>query len=108
MEKIYYKSIEEINSFTKYGDTFTKVFGNDEKHIYVFKRGIDYEVVQGVKHKNPDGNIVYVYPSNEQFGVYGYYISGYVKNNALERIIFRLSQFDEEVADEFKNKNIIL
>ena len=35
-----------------------------------------YEVVVGVKAKQPDGSTVYVYPSSSQFGVNGWYICG--------------------------------
>ena len=36
-------------------------------------KDMGYEVVKGVKRMNPDGSIVYVYPVDEQFGVYGFY-----------------------------------
>ena len=35
-----------------------------------------YEIVKPVKKKNPDGNIVYTYPSSEEFGRYGWFYIG--------------------------------
>ena len=102
--KIFYPDIKEQNEFKKYGEQFRKIFADDEKHIYVFSRNnTDYEVIQGVKKKNPDGNIVYAYPSSEQFGSYGYYITGRNKDYAYDRICYRLEGFDEDVCKEFKN-----
>lgn len=60
---------------------------DEENHIYVYERYYHktdlmyiYEIVRGVRHKNPDGNIVYLYPSSEQFGSYGYTIPAKLKD----------------------------
>ena len=111
--KIYHQELKENNNFEKFGEQFTKIFGNDEKHIYIYKRNknnkiFSYEVIKGVKHKNPDGNYVYAYPSSEQFGTYGFYIMGGNKNYALKRICYHLNDFDADVCNEFKNSNIVL
>lgn len=66
----------------------------DEEHrIYVYERYYQktdlmyaYEIVRGIKHKNPDGNIVYLYPSSEQFGKYGYFIPAKSKNRIPEYV----------------------
>lgn len=94
------KDIRDLSSFKKWGATFTKVWSDDDRHLYVFKRtGVrtDYEVIKGVKTKNPDGSIAYAYPSSEQFGSNGYYIMGIPANYAENRIRNRLKQFDQSV-----------
>lgn len=111
--KIFYTDLKEKNNFEKFDEQFIKIFGNEEKHIYVYKRvknnSIEsYEVIKGVKHMNPDGNYVFTYPSTEQFGLYGFYIMGYDKDYAINRIIKHLDYFDENVCKEFKNSNIQL
>ena len=75
--------ISEILEDTYAGDTIKMQKCLDEdKRIYVFERYsgvsgglIGYEVVRGVKSKNPDGSIVYTYPSTSQFGKYGYFVA---------------------------------
>ena len=79
MRKIEYTDLKNLNDFEKYGDKFTKIYADDENHIYIYKRVSRYgvaafELVKGVKAKNPDGSIVYRYPSSEQFGISGWYI----------------------------------
>lgn len=116
MIEIYLKDVKEQDKFEKFGEEFTKIFGNDEKHIYVFKRvketelgnKTNYEVIKGVKFKNPDGSIVYIYPKSQQFGVYGYYILGYNPQYAYDRIVYRLRKFDTDVEQEFLNTRIQL
>lgn len=98
--EIIKKDIRDINKFEKYGSTFSKIWGDDEHHLYVFKRTknrTDYEVVRGVKKKNPDGSIVYTYPSSENFGINGYYIMGIPENLSKSRIVCRLKQFYSDV-----------
>ena len=95
------KDIKDLNSFKKWGTTFTKIWGDDDRHLYVFKRSgcsrDDYEVVKGVKTKNSDGSIVYAYPSSDNFGMYGYYIMGIPVRYSRQRIVYRLKKFDESV-----------
>lgn len=101
MEQINYTDLKEQNSFRKFDEDFSKIWSDDEHHIYVFKRvkkyesgkdSISYEVIKGIKRKNPDGTIVYTYPSSEQFGKNGYYITGSEKY-CKERISKRISDF---------------
>lgn len=100
------QDISTTNVFRKYDKDYTKIWGDDDRHLYVFQvfkkypSGIevtDYEVVKGIKYKNPDGSIVYVYPSAERFGSYGYYIQGQVKSYAYERIVKRLKDLSPDV-----------
>lgn len=74
MEKIFRKDISEMKTFTKYGDVFTQVRNNPDTGWWLYERPTHYEVVKGKKYKNPDGEIVYVYPSENDWGVYGYTI----------------------------------
>lgn len=72
--EIYGKSIDEMKTFSKYGDGFEFIKKNEAMNTYMFKRvnietgGVYYEVVIPKKSKNPDGSIVYVYPGAESFG----------------------------------------
>lgn len=82
METIERTDISELTEFKYDGDTLTKEKCLDEaKHIYLFarynKKGrlFAYELVKGVKHKNPDGGEVYTYPATSQFGRYAYFIA---------------------------------
>ena len=82
MKEIYSTDISQKKEFKFEGDTLRqKECVDEEKHIYVYERYnwkgrlYGYEVVKGVRRKQPNGEIVYVYPSSEQFGRYGYFIS---------------------------------
>lgn len=72
--EIYGKSIDEMKTFSKYGDEFELIKKNEAMNTYMFKRVnietgvVYYEVVIPKKSKNPDGSIVYVYPGAENFG----------------------------------------
>lgn len=86
--KVYTTDISEKREFTFQGDTLKLDYCFDEeKRIYVYGRYnhsgrlYGYEVVRGVKHKNPDGNIVYIYPSLEKFGRYGYFVAARWKDD---------------------------
>ena len=71
---IFRTSIDDMAHFFKYGDEFTFIKKNEKMNTYLYKRVnletgvVYYEVVIPVKTKNPDGSIVYVYPSAESFG----------------------------------------
>lgn len=82
MKEIYSTDISQKKEFKFEGDTLKqKECVDKEKHIYVYERYnwkgrlYGYEVVRGVRRKQPNGDIVYAYPSSEQFGTYGYFIS---------------------------------
>ena len=105
--------LKELNEFNKYRSHYTKIFGNDEKLIYVFKKTrmygnvmfVYYQVIQGVKHMNPDGNIVYAYPTNNEFNYYGREVfEGWDgKDEAYYIICYYLNNLDTEVCKEFQN-----
>lgn len=88
MKPIYTKDISEKLEFKFGEDTLKQLYcANEEQHIYVYERYnhagrlFAYEVVRGKKRKNPDGSIVYSYPSSEDFGSYGLFISHQHKDN---------------------------
>ena len=80
--KVFATDIKDKKKFSFQGDTLVlKECVDKEKHIYIYERYnhngklFGYEVVKGVKVKNPDGNYVFRYPSSEQFGTYGFFIA---------------------------------
>lgn len=84
--KIFSKDIKERKEFDRIGYHYTQVKADNENHIYLYEMKHNdpnvkipysqYELVKGKKHTNPDGNIVYSYPGDEDFGTYGWYICG--------------------------------
>lgn len=80
MKEIYSTDISEKKEFTKYGDTFRQIRNNPETGWWLYERtNIEYghkhyEVVKGKPKKNPNGEIVLTYPSDNDWGVYGYTI----------------------------------
>lgn len=94
--EIYRKDLQK--TFTKYGDTFTQIAHNPNLNTYIYER-IDgegrhngYEVIKPKKCTNPDGSIVYVYPTENDWG-YGRAVTTRNKdkavqylNNGLEKI----------------------
>ena len=74
------KDISEKKSFSRCGYNYQCIYYNQDFHCGVWKmtnkntgRFGGYEVIKGVKYRQPDGSIVYRYPGDEQFGVYGFY-----------------------------------
>lgn len=89
MKPIYATDISERKEFTFQGDKLKQLrCANEEQHIYVYERYNSagrlyaYEVVRGKRRKNPDGNIVYVYPTTEDFNSsHGFFIALAHKDN---------------------------
>ncbi len=101
MAKYYYTRIEDRDEFTRDGYLYKKIQADDERHIYVYQMTdedgnvVGYEVVKGVKARQPDGTLVWVYPNNdEKFGTYGWYICGRPEH-CRERIAYRVKQLEE-------------
>lgn len=78
----YFKDISEKMSFKRAGYNYQNIVFDEAHHCGIWKVTIEidgvikdmgYEVVRGIKKKNPDGNMAYVYPNDEQFGVNGFY-----------------------------------
>lgn len=96
MKSFIKKDLTEKFEFTRAGYHYVNICYDRENHkgIWELRKTIDgqsrsfgFEVVKGLKTKNPDGNIVYVYPSSEQFGIAGFYLVG---KNALTLSINKL------------------
>lgn len=88
------KDIKEKMRFSRIGYDYECIYYNQDFHCGVWKmtkngRFGGYEVVKGFRYRQPDGSIVYRYPSDEQFGVYGFY--GY----DLERLLVHLDRWME-------------
>ena len=99
MEKIFRKDISEKKEFSFDGDTLKQKYCYDEeKQIWVYERYnhsgrlIGYEVVKGIKHINPDGSLVFKYPSSEQFGKYGYFISARWAETDIPKYLAKLAE----------------
>ena len=85
------KDISEKKSFSRCGYNYQCIYYNQDFHCGVWKMtnkntgGFGgYEVIKGVKYRQADGSIVYRYPCDEQFGVYGFY--GHNLNSLLRHI----------------------
>ena len=82
MEKTFRKDISDKKEFDRNGYHYTQILADDEKHVYLYKlskpgiKYLQFELVKGKKCKNPDGNIIYTYPCDEDFGNFGWYICG--------------------------------
>ena len=75
MKQIYSKDISQLKEFVRYGEPFHQVRHNPETGWWLYERGENsYEVVKGKKHINPDGQVVYTYPPEADWGTYGYTI----------------------------------
>lgn len=92
--KIFATDIKDRKTFEMFGETFTCIDYNPIHNTYLYQRGVSgYEIVKPIKKKNPDGNIVEVYPGSEQFGfgraLYTPIYERAVKylNNGLQRIV---------------------
>lgn len=69
------KDISELDEFRKYGETFKLIKKVDSTKTFLFERDKCYEIVRAKKFTNPDGSVVWVYPSSEQWGAYGLTVS---------------------------------
>ena len=100
--EVHYTDIKDTQSFSRHGFTHNKVYADDNRHIYIFevtdKETRHYEVVLGKRHKNPDGNIVFSYPGNADWGKLGFTIRGCNGMDAAMRVV-------KELETSVKNKN---
>lgn len=74
MDKTNRKDISTIKTFKKYGKVFTQIKNNPETGWWLYEREDCYEVVKGRPYTNPNGEKVLVYPSESDWGAYGYTI----------------------------------
>ena len=86
MEKIevYYNDIFDLTEFDKNGYHYSQVIADRGNNIYIYEMErigeplsyYQFELVRGVKTKQPNGEVVYIYPPTEKFGTNGWYICG--------------------------------
>lgn len=94
--KVFSKDISEKKEFDRIGYHYERIFYYAPAHCCVYRmtrkedgRFSGYEVVRGKRRLNPDGMVVYNYPSDEDFGTYGFY--GY----HLDRLLVHLDEWME-------------
>lgn len=79
------RDISELKEFNEHGTRLVQSGYNEQTGRYLYKRYyidsptlgnrlMGYEIIKPCKRKNPDGTVVYTYPSNSQFGSYGWYL----------------------------------
>lgn len=96
------KDLSERLEFKRRGYNYKNIYLNNEKHTGVWEVSLlgniqGYEVIKGKKRRNPDGNIVYTYPSDEMFGrPYGLYVVGRTSEEAKTKAFGRLKEFESE------------
>ena len=84
--KIYYTDIKDKKEFNFDNTTLKQLKYDPATGRYLYGRYyrtdcreemvgklMGYEIVQPVKRKQPDGTEVFIYPSTEQFGRYGWF-----------------------------------
>ena len=85
-EKTVRTDISEKMEFRRAGYDYKNVVFDAAHHCGIWRmtkvidrkvEGMGYEVVKGVRKKNPDGGVVYCYPGDEQFGVSGFFSYDY-------------------------------
>ena len=93
MGSFFRKDISERKEFVCEGTTLKQLGYDESTGKYIYGRYhlkdcrkewvgklMGYEIVKPVRYKNPDGTIVGVYPSNEQFGKYGWFLPANAKD----------------------------
>lgn len=78
------KDIRNVKTFKKYGEVFTQIRSNPETGWWLYERKNAYEVVRLKKFRNYDGSVVYTYPTENDWGIFGYTVN---KNIWADKII---------------------
>lgn len=93
LEDIKRTDIKDKKEFTIQGDKLVQLEEVDPvNRIYVYGRYTSsgvlyaYEVVKGVRYKDSDGSIIYMYPSSEMFGSKGYFLPARCKDEIPEYV----------------------
>lgn len=98
--KIYKTPIEEKQEFIFEGWNFKLFKKNPSNNMYIYTREKDgllyYEVFKAQKYKNPDGNIIYCYPSTSEFGFGSALCINGAEKDALTKAMFYLNNAFEE------------
>lgn len=114
--QIYSKDIKDKKEFNFDTTTHKQLDYNEQTGRYLYGRYyrsdcrdemigrlMGYEVVQPVKRKQPDGTEVYIYPSSEQFGKFGWFFPNNTPKETLE-IFMRGEEKEWEQARSRRNK----
>lgn len=108
MVKIERKNLWETPVFFKYGNKFEMVREDRENNRFLFKRTnkdgrvICYEIIRGVRYVNPDGSIVFTYPSEQYWGNYGWTIDNNRHKDAFIDYFFDGHDMSPQARYEFK------
>ena len=103
--EIFRTDIKDKKEFTYENDTLKRLDYCETTGLYLYGRydGEDghlkgYELIKPVKCINPDGSTVGKYPSNEQFGTYGWYYPARTDLASLKRALTILNKNEREEA----------
>ena len=83
MEKIFYTDMRQVSTFTRCGYEYRKVEQTDNYMLWEMVKNngklAGYEVWKSHWYKNPDGNRVWIKPSDESFGTTAWYYTSIEK-----------------------------
>lgn len=77
MSKFFATDYSKIDHFKRCGYDYTKVSSDDKWMVWKMTsdgQSYGFELWKRKNVKNPDGSIVWAAPSDEDFGIYGWYI----------------------------------
>lgn len=104
MRQIFNTDISQKTDFVFQDTRLIQKYYDSESGCYLYERYyinsptlgnrlMGYEIVKPIKRKNPDGTTVYVYPSSEQFGRYGWF---FPPNTSMEILTAKFKSIAEQ------------
>lgn len=104
MKEIWRTPIEDRFEFNVHGGVCRRVSYNPDTNVYVYERSTCIEVVKPKYVRQPDGTRVGIYPSDEDFGTYGYCISSnaWYKDQMVEFLVNNPDKWGAQDIYEFK------
>lgn len=105
MSKFFATDYRSIDTFKRYNYEYTKVSQDEKWMVWRLSKNGEYrgyELWKRIRHRNPDGTEVWIAPSDEQFGRYGWYIYYLDDEVCFKRIeqLKRMSEERENTAEE--------
>lgn len=97
MKSVYYTDARSIKDFKRVGYNYSKIEESESWMVWEMSRGgkpYGWEVWKSKMKKNPDGSRVWAKPSDEDFGVYGWYCTS---KEAVEK---RKKMIEEELVKD--------
>lgn len=97
MKQIYATDARELKEFNRLGYHYTKIEETEDYMVWEMEqegKTVGYEVWKRKNYRNPDGNVIWAKPSDEDFGRYGWYTP--IKSRVQTIIETRLNQYEEE------------